>query len=138
MNKSLCAGLMAGILSTVACVASAADSALILGKSSYNANCAICHGEDGTGTGDVADLLRVAPPDLTTLSERSNGAFPFSEVYSSISDGKFRAHGGVMPIWGDDFMTDTLTDRGMNADDAAHIVQGRILSLVYYLESIQK
>ncbi len=43
-----------------------------------------------------------------------------------------------MPIWGDHFLKDTLEDRGVSEADAEHIVQGRILSLVYYLESIQE
>ncbi|MDU8913397.1 c-type cytochrome [Aestuariicoccus sp. MJ-SS9] len=115
------------------------ESALILGKSSYGANCAICHGDDGTGSGDVVELLRVPPADLTTLSERSGGAFPFSEVYQSIANGVYKAHGQAeMPIWGSYFKADALQDRGMSAADADHIAQGRILSLVYYLQSIQK
>lgn len=126
----LCAGTVA---------AEATDSALILGKSSYTAYCAVCHGEDGTGGGDVAELLRIPPADLTTLSQRSGGAFPFSEVYQSIATGLYRAHGqAAMPIWGNYFKDDTLKDRGVSASDADYIVQGRILSLVYYLQSIQK
>ena len=117
----------------------AADSALVLGKSSYGANCAVCHGDAGTGGGDVAELLRVPPADLTTLSERSGGAFPFSEVYQSIANGLYRAHGNAeMPIWGSYFKADAIQDRGTSAADADQIVQGRILSLVYYLQSIQK
>ena len=126
----LCAGTVA---------AHAADSALIIGRSSYNAYCAICHGEDGTGGGDVAEILRIPPADLTTLSERSGGAFPFSEVYQSIATGLYRAHGqAAMPIWGNYFKGDTLQDHGVSTSDVEHIVQGRILSLVYYLQSIQK
>ena len=130
----------AAVCLTAAGAAHSADSAITLGKSSFGANCAVCHGEDGTGSGDVADLFRVAPSDLTTLAERSGGAFPFSEVYRSIASGLGeRAHGdSEMPIWGGYFVADTLADRGMSAADADHIVQGRILSLVYYLESIQK
>ncbi len=125
---------------TAASMAQSADSALVLGKSSYGANCAVCHGEDGTGSGAVAELFRAPPSDLTTLAERSGGAFPFSEVYQSIASGLGeKAHGdSEMPIWGGYFVADTLADRGMSASDADHIVQGRILSLVYYLESIQK
>lgn len=130
------------IAAVLACAnsAQAADSALILGKSSYSANCAICHGDNGTGDGPVAELFQVAPADLTGLSERNGGAFPFSEVYQTIASGVGeKAHGAsAMPIWGSYFIADTLTDRGMNKADAEHIVQGRILSLAYYLESIQK
>ena len=140
MNDSLKSCVLAGMLSASACVANAADSALILGKSSYNANCAICHGEDGKGTGSVAELFRVPPSDLTTLAERAGGAFPFSEAYQAIASGLGeKAHGeSEMPIWGGFFVADALEDRGVSAQDAQHIVQGRILSLVYYLESIQE
>lgn len=130
--------LTLAILVTGAGAAQAADSALVLGKSAYAANCAICHGQDGTGGGDVAEMLRVPPADLTTLSERSGGSFPFSEVYQTIANGKYRAHGNTMPIWGSYFKADVLQDIGRSAADADHIVQGRILSLVYYLQSVQK
>ena len=132
--------LATAIIVTAAGAAQAAESALVLGKSSYGANCAVCHGEDGSGSGAVAELFRTPPSDLTTLSERSGGAFPFSEVYQTIASGLGqKAHGeSEMPIWGGYFVADTLADRGVSAADADHIVQGRILSLVYYLESIQK
>ena len=135
-----CLQFASAILLFASNAAFSADSALILGKSSYAANCAVCHGEDGTGNGAVAELFRVPPADLTKLSERSGGAFPFSEVYQSIANGLGeKAHGGSeMPIWGGYFVADTLQDRGMSTADAEHIVQGRILSLVYYLESIQE
>ena len=117
------------------------DQAIILGKASYAANCAACHGEDGTGGGSYSQYLNVEPIDLTTLSQDAGGAFPFSEVYQLIDGTKMaRTHGDFtsMPVWGDFFMEDTLADRGFTREDAAHVVQGRILSLVYYLQSIQK
>ena len=140
MNTVVKSIALSALLATSAFVANAADSALVLGKSSYNANCAICHGDDGTGNGAVAELFRVPPSDLTTLAERSGGAFPFSEAYQSIATGLGqKAHGdSEMPIWGGYFVSDALEDRGVSSQDAEHIVQGRILSLVYYLESIQK
>lgn len=132
--------LTIALLLSSGAAALAEDSYLVLGKSSYAANCAVCHGESGAGDGEVAGLFKVPPADLSTLSERSGGAFPFSEVYQTIASGMGdRAHGGSkMPIWGDYFVADTLEDRGISKDDAEHIAQGRILSLVYYLESIQK
>ena len=136
----LSATLATAIIVTAAGAAQAAGSALILGKSSYGANCAVCHGEDGTGSGAVTELFRTPPSDLTTLSERSGGAFPFAEVYQSIASGPDqKAHGeSEMLFWGGYFVADTLADRGVSAADADHIFQGRFLSLAYYLESIQK
>ena len=121
--------------------AQSADQAMILGKASYAANCAACHGDDGTGGGSYSQYLNVEPIDLTTLSQVSGGAFPFSEVYQLIDGTKMvRTHGDFtsMPVWGDYFMEDTLADRGISQEDATHVVQGRILSLVYFLQSIQK
>ena len=120
--------------------AQAQDSALVLGKSTFGARCALCHGADGKGGGEVAELFRVPPADLTTLAERNGGAFPFARVYSIIVDGMDAAgHGdSEMPIWGDYFIADALEDRGVKLSDAIEITQGRVLSLTYYLESIQE
>ena len=120
---------------------SSAETPIILGKSSYMANCAACHGEDATGGGSYSQFLNVEPTDLTVLSQKAGGAFPFSEVYQLIDGRKMaRTHGEFtdMPVWGNYFTKDSLEDRGISRDDADHIVQGRILSLVYYLESIQQ
>ncbi|WP_370458558.1 hypothetical protein [Aliiroseovarius sp. PrR006] len=47
------------------------------------------------------------------------------------------AHGSDMPVWGDQFSADAGS--GLERDlSAVYEVRGRILSLVYYLESIQK
>ena len=114
----------------------------MLGKASYSANCVACHGEEAMGDGPMASSFDIAPPNLTTLSDRSGGVFPFSEVYQIIegSDETMRAHAddSMMPAWGDYFMKDSLADRTMDPEDAEYVVQGRILALVYYLQSIQK
>ena len=123
-----------------ACAVQAQESVLVLGKSSFGARCALCHGEDAKGGGEIADLFQVPPPDLTTMAQRADGRFPFPEVYNIIVNGMEEAgHGGAeMPIWGDYFLTDTLEDRGLSVGDAMEIAAGRILSMVYYLESIQE
>ena len=85
----------------------AQDSAIVLGKSSFGARCALCHGADAKGGGDIADLFQVPPSDLTTMTERNGGAFPFSIAYKTVVDGMGeRAHGtSDMPIWGDYFLS---------------------------------
>ena len=70
----------------------------------------------------------------------NNGTFPFSEVYQSV-DGRrvIAGHGpSEMPIWGEYFMDQAIDDRSLNPKFARQITQGRILSLVYYLQSIQE
>lgn len=118
----------------------AQDSAVVLGKSTFGARCALCHGADGKGGGEIAELFRVPPADLTKLAERNDGNFPFDRVYGIIVNGMDAAgHGdSEMPIWGDYFIADALEDRGVRMSDAVEIAAGRALSLTYYLETIQE
>jgi len=104
------------------------------GKLEYQKSCAVCHGREGKGTGAMAKLLKIKPADLTQLSAKHEGFYPFWDVYRIIDGRKeIGAHGsGDMPIWGTVFKQESGTDRG--AELAAH---ARILEIVYYLESIQ-
>jgi mono/diheme cytochrome c family protein len=118
--------------------ASAQDSGY--GKSLFEKNCSVCHGMSGAGDGPVAELFTQKPSNLRLLAKQNNGAFPFSEVYQSINGRRdIAAHGNSeMPIWGDLFLEEALPvtiHPGVNAED---IVQGRILALTYYLQSIQE
>lgn len=110
------------------------------GKASYDNNCAVCHGADGAGDGMVAELFSQKPRNLRTLAADNNGAFPFSEVYQSINGRRdIQGHGSSeMPIWGAYFLADALPKTVHPGVEAEEIVQGRILSLVYYLQSIQE
>ncbi len=109
-----------------------------MGKSDFMEGCAGCHGESGMGQGPLADLLNVAVPDLTTLSAKNDGKFPMLDVIHII-DGRtgVRAHGGAMPIWGSIFKTQAEGESAFYGGSEA-ITRGRILSIAYYLESIQK
>jgi mono/diheme cytochrome c family protein len=74
------------------------------GKMEYLSSCAACHGEDGKGNGVLASVLKVPPPDQTTLARRNDGHFPLAAV-TEIIDGRtlIAAHGTrEMPIWGFD------------------------------------
>lgn len=104
------------------------------GKTEYQHSCATCHGTEGKGDGPTASLLKVKPADLTQLSKKYNGSFPFWRVYKVI-DGRqvVRGHGtSEMPIWGAQFQMGTA---GAGAEA---FVRGRILQLVYYLQSLQQ
>jgi len=79
-------------------------------------------------------MFTVKPADLTQISKKNNGEYPFWKVYRTI-DGReeVKSHGTRdMPIWGSDFRMEA----GTNAL-AESQVRGRILELVYYLQSIQ-
>jgi len=107
------------------------------GKVFFDDNCMVCHGPGGKGDGIMVtfNLLNVTPPNLTLLSKRNNGHFPFWQVYGVI-DGRepLKAHGSrEMPLWGDEFRLDAGTSAMAQSD-----VRGKILSLVYYLQSIQQ
>ena len=101
------------------------------GKEMYVSYCASCHGVTGKGDGPAAVALKVAPPDLTTLSQRNQGKFPGAHVAQSIKgDMAMPAHGSKeMPVWGPVFSS-------LNKGDQA-LVQLRISNLTKYIESLQ-
>jgi mono/diheme cytochrome c family protein len=104
------------------------------GKPAFEQNCAVCHGREGKGDGPAMNLLTVKPADLTQISKRSNGAFPFWKTYRVI-DGReeIKGHGSRdMPIWGAEFRSESASNPMAQTQ-----VRGRILELVYYLQSIQ-
>ena len=107
------------------------------GKYEFQRSCATCHGTDAKGNGPTAEILLAKPPDLTRLSNKHGGTFLFWRVYEKI-DGSdedlIRGHGTrEMPIWGEQFRFDREATAAYKMG-----VRGRILSLVHYLESIQK
>jgi mono/diheme cytochrome c family protein len=126
--------LIAAGLAVAAAPAIAAEET---GKEAYMVACAICHGESAKGDGPFAPILNIQTPNLTTLAQQNDGVFPFLDVLM-IVDGRtgVRAHGdSAMPIWGDVF-TASAADAGPYGAEV--IARGRLLSLVYYLESIQE
>jgi mono/diheme cytochrome c family protein len=108
-----------------------------VGQQEFRHACAVCHGLGGKGESVMTalNLLTVRPPDLTQLSKKHQGQFPFWQVYRII-DGReeVRGHGTRdMPIWGEVFRQ---PEGGKRVDETSAI--GRILALVYYLQSIQE
>jgi len=104
------------------------------GKPVYDQYCASCHGREAKGDGPAMNLLTVKPADLTQISKRNNGTFPFWKTYRVV-DGRedIKGHGSRdMPIWGAEFRSEASS-----SPVAQTQVRGRILELVYYLQSIQ-
>jgi mono/diheme cytochrome c family protein len=102
----------------------------LVGKDSFEAYCASCHGSDGRGGGPVARALRGAPADLTALASRNREVFPRDRVRATLTGvGRtVSAHGTTeMPIWGPLF-------RAFESDARARV---RIDNLVTYLETLQ-
>lgn len=106
------------------------------GTAEFLNSCASCHGETADGDGPLADLMTVKVPSLTGLSAANDGVFPMLEVIQTI-DGRqgIKGHGYPMPVWGNRYKQ-TIEEAGPYGAEA--IVRGRILSLAYYLESIQQ
>jgi hypothetical protein len=57
--------------------------------------CAACHGTDGRGHGPASVALKHPVPDLTLISERSGGKFPYQRVKGIIEGNEpgLLAHG---------------------------------------------
>lgn len=105
------------------------------GKLVYDRYCAVCHGREAKGDGVAASLLTVKPANLREIAKKNEGEFPFWKVYGII-DGRedVKAHGTRdMPIWGEEFR-----QQAGSSPTAASEARGRILELVYYLQSIQE
>lgn len=116
-----------------------------IGQAEYKESCAACHGNSGTGDGPVAEVLTTAPSDLTQISKLNKG-FPTRKIYKIIDGGEeLGPHGSKeMPIWGDRYRVEATSSLLLLGDNSRPgltpelISHSRILSLVYYLESIQK
>lgn len=106
-------------------------SAASMGAATYETYCASCHGKWGDGDGPLSSQLGTPPTDLTELSRKNGGRFPFDRVRRSI-DGRrpVKAH-GAMPAWGDAFR------ESREGDEQARVSE-RIAQLTQYLASIQK
>ena len=101
------------------------------GRQLFNQKCAICHGEKGKGDGALGLQLKEQPADISRLSKRNGGTFPFWQVYGKI-DGRedIGAHGPrQMPVWGTD---DRYEGTG------GRLASGQILEIVFFLQSIQE
>jgi mono/diheme cytochrome c family protein len=102
------------------------------GQEMFTSYCAVCHGADGKGSGPAASALKVAPTDLTALTEKNGGKYPALHVSSVLrGDAETPAHGSKdMPIWGPLFRS---MSQGHDSE-----VQQRIANLNQYIESTQK
>lgn len=110
------------------------DVATERGRQMFRVYCGSCHGAEARGDGPIADILRIPPPDLTTVSQRNGGTFPAEQVHRFI-DGReeLRAHGNrEMPVWGIG-----LQDLSRDSDQESEVTE-RIADLVRYLASIQE
>ncbi|HEY0834468.1 MAG TPA: cytochrome c [Azospirillum sp.] len=109
-----------------------------IGQAEFIKNCAVCHGRQGKGDGPLADQLAKRPASLAGIAKRNNGVFPAEYVYQLI-DGRqmISAHGTKdMPVWGERFHA--LSTEEVWPWGSEQIVRGRILELVFYVQSLQE
>ncbi|MDZ4134089.1 MAG: c-type cytochrome [Paracoccaceae bacterium] len=106
------------------------------GQSEFMMACAACHGEKADGNGPIATMFRNPVPNLTGLSARNNGVFPFMKVFRII-DGRaeIRGHGNPMPVFGNRFRAELGEATGPFGAEGP--VRARVLELTFYLQSVQ-
>ena len=119
-----------------------------IGSDEYRISCMSCHGVGGRGDGALAKFLTVKPTDLTSLAKNNGGQYPklkagqypFLQVYQII-DGRaaVEVHGErAMPVWGNRYLAAQPGGVSSYGGDYEKMVRGRILELVYYIQSIQQ
>jgi len=146
-HKSICIFAVAVLAAGAGGSVAAADkkAAPDLGKREYLNSCAVCHGVTGKVAGpEVAgvEFLKTTPTDLSTLSKKNGGVFPFDRVYAVI-DGRqtVKGHGTRdMPIWGERYSLDTVKAADYYIDmpyDMEMYVRSRILALIDYIHRLQ-
>lgn len=116
-----------------------------LGKSEYMNSCAVCHGVNGKVEGpEVAaiEFLKTKPTDLSTLSRRNGGVFPFDRVYAIIDGRQMVSGHGTrdMPIWGQRYSQEKAKAEEYYFDmpyDMEMYARSRILAIIDYINRIQ-
>ncbi|MDU8928879.1 c-type cytochrome [Alisedimentitalea sp. MJ-SS2] len=111
------------------------------GAALFAENCAMCHGPDARGTGELAEEIRVElgrkPADLTRLAQANKGVFPRAEVLSYI-DGYTRGRlpDQNMPEFG--LLLEGPSVPVDSGDGVMSPAPRPLVALMVYLESIQR
>lgn len=106
------------------------------GEAFFRGYCAACHGSAARGDGPMAEVLAVAPPDLTELAG-AEGAFPMERVVRAI-DGRtaILSHGGPMPLFGAILGGEPAVFD--SADGTPVITKTAVLDIATWLAAIQE
>ena len=101
------------------------------GRNLFRTYCIVCHGTDAKGNGPAAPGLKKRHPDLTRLSKKNSGKFPFQLASSVIQGNDLITDHGTreMPMWGDAL-------RAMNGDET--MAQLKVRNLTANIDSIQR
>jgi mono/diheme cytochrome c family protein len=135
--------LFLGALVFSACAVSLAGTATAqdakIGQEEYRQHCAACHGLEGRGDGPIGQMLKTPAPNLARIAQRNGGTYPVEKIYDIIEGSSVVAAHGTrdMPLWGDRYRRDAKPQTPDQSDVATQQAQQRILSLVYYLGTLQ-
>ena len=111
----------------VACVRNPAMPEAEDGARLFQANCAACHGSDGTGGTDA--------PDLTKIALADDGSFPRARVLSQIDGyGRGKLPEEAMPEFGALLAGDLVP---VEVDGTLTPTPRALAALLFYLESLQ-
>ncbi len=121
-------------------IARAADNTV--GKSEYEARCAMCHGATGKGDGWLGKGLIKPPPSIRELKKNNKGVFPLQKV-TEVIDGRkaVTMHGPrEMPVWGDIYRTEekaaSAARPGATTSDE-QMARTKIRALAAYVSQLQ-
>lgn len=132
-----------GALLISVCVFSFAERATAqdveIGQEEYRLHCAACHGLEGRGDGPIGQILKTPAPNLAMITERNGGKFPVQKIYDIIEGSSVVAAHGTrdMPLWGDRYRRQTKPQTPDQASMSNDQAQQHVLSLVYYLGTLQ-
>ena len=131
--------LLGAVLIVCTGTAYAQDKKFDFGKREYDSNCASCHGLKGKGDGPYKPFLTKSPSDLTLLSKKNAGIYPFHSVYAII-DGRqdVAGHGPRdMPVWGAQYSA-RAAEYYMDVPYTSEaFVRTRVLALTEYISRLQ-
>jgi mono/diheme cytochrome c family protein len=105
------------------------------GAEDFASYCAVCHGTNGTGDGELAAELPQKPANLTTISQRNGGTFPMTRVMAHIW-GYAQEDGRVMPKFAPLLDSNLVLFDG--GDGIATPTPIRLVQLGEYVKSIQQ
>lgn len=106
---------------------------IVNGADEFAWHCASCHGKDAKGTGELAKILVKPPADLTKISKRNGGKFPYDRVFNIIA-GRVNVPGHAtfqMPKYWERF-------RHYEGRRGYESAEKRIHTITRYLESLQE
>jgi len=130
--------LIAVLLSLLVTASAGAAERMSYGEAEYLNSCAACHGLEGKGNGPLVSVLTKRPADLTRLSDRNGGRFPYDRV-TNIIDGReiLPSHGSrEMPVWGRQFLEQDTKTYG--SEGGQIVTAERIRGLADYLKTLQR